>query len=674
MKSLRLFGLGIRLALAGGRASVVRLALMSIGLAVGVALLLGMLSFGPAVQARSRREAAREGQAFGGPTAKTSDATIEWPDSSTFEGIQVLSIAVRGVGDAPVPAGLPRLPGPGEAFVSPAMASLLAGPDGALLRGRVPGRVVGTIGPEGLIEPGEVVAFVDAPSVLETSSGYPLLSFEPTPASGGALDLAALVILVLGVLALLLPIGLFMLTATRLSASTREVRLAAVRLGGATQSQVRMLGAVESGLAAVGACVLGVPLFLLGRRAVSGMSVFGYRWFLTDATPSVLAVSVLLLAIPIFAVGVTLVGTRRLVVSPLGIVRRTPSTRRRSLWPALLIGGLLMMVWTAWHPDALMRQASPIPGIVVGAGLAMILVGLAGTAPWLGWLAARAVASRGPSPSVLLGARRLEAEPSSAGRIVSGVAVLIAVIGVAQAIALTGAPAPGGAYLAPWAEKTLTSSSIVVTPWDGRSHPEVYRSLATVPGVRSVAMIRKLPDGGTYSQPNVAVLQTDGQPRTVERVRNAVNWVAQAQTLSELRYPSSQSSNTALRIVRLMEFVTLFTLLVTAASLLVSTVDGMMERRRPIAVLSAIGVPTGVIRRSVFAQIAFPLISALILGVGGAVSVSWLLFRTVSEPLRLPVSSLLLTVVAVIALVLLVTAVALPWAGVARRPELLRNE
>jgi len=123
-----------------------------------------------------------------------------------------------------------------------------------------------------------------------------------------------------------------------------------------------------------------------------------------------------------------------------------------------------------------------------------------------------------------------------------------------------------------------------------------------------------------------------------------------------------------------MEFVTLFTLLVTAASLLVSTVDGMMERRRPIAVLSAIGVPNRVIRRSVFAQIAFPLTAAMILGVAGAVSVSWLLFRTVSEPLHLPVSSLVLTVVAVVALVLLVTAVALPWTGVARRPELLRNE
>ena len=39
-----------------------------------------------------------------------------------------------------------------------------------------------------------------------------------------------------------------------------------------------------------------------------------------------------------------------------------------------------------------------------------------------------------------------------------------------------------------------------------------------------------------------------------------------------------------------------------------------------------------------------------------------------------PVSSLLLTAAAVTAMVFLVTAIALPWARAARRPELLRSE
>jgi ABC-type lipoprotein release transport system permease subunit len=123
-----------------------------------------------------------------------------------------------------------------------------------------------------------------------------------------------------------------------------------------------------------------------------------------------------------------------------------------------------------------------------------------------------------------------------------------------------------------------------------------------------------------------------------------------------------------------MNFVTVLVLLVTAASLLVSTVDGMMERRRPMAVLSAIGVPLAVMRRSVFVQIALPLAAALVLGATASLGVVALFFRAVKEPTMYPVGPLVLTSAAITAMVVLVTAVALPWARIARRPELLRNE
>jgi ABC-type lipoprotein release transport system permease subunit len=99
-----------------------------------------------------------------------------------------------------------------------------------------------------------------------------------------------------------------------------------------------------------------------------------------------------------------------------------------------------------------------------------------------------------------------------------------------------------------------------------------------------------------------------------------------------------------------------------------------MERRRPMAVLSAIGVPLSVMRRSVFVQIALPLAAALVLGVAASLGVIALVFRAVEEPVVIPVNPLLQTSAAVSAMVFLVTVVALPWARVARRPELLRNE
>ena len=52
MKRLRLVGLGIRLAVAGGRPAWIRIGLMSLGFTVGASLLLGAASILPALNAK----------------------------------------------------------------------------------------------------------------------------------------------------------------------------------------------------------------------------------------------------------------------------------------------------------------------------------------------------------------------------------------------------------------------------------------------------------------------------------------------------------------------------------------------------------------------------------------------------------------------------------------------
>ncbi len=93
-----------------------------------------------------------------------------------------------------------------------------------------------------------------------------------------------------------------------------------------------------------------------------------------------------------------------------------------------------------------------------------------------------------------------------------------------------------------------------------------------------------------------------------------------------------------------------------------------------IAVLSAVGVPASVIRRSVMLQIVLPLSIALALGLAVALAVIALLFRILKEPLLLPLRPLTLTAAAVGFAVVVVTLSALPWVRVTRRPELLRTE
>ncbi len=119
--------------------------------------------------------------------------------------------------------------------------------------------------------------------------------------------------------------------------------------------------------------------------------------------------------------------------------------------------------------------------------------------------------------------------------------------------------------------------------------------------------------------------------------------------------------------------ITLFLLLVSAATLLVAMVDWVMERRRSLAVLSAVGVAGATVRRSIFAQVALPLATSISFGVAGALLVTKLVYAAVEQRIVIPTQQLIVLVIAVVAIVFVVTALSVPWLRIARRPELLRE-
>ena len=67
--------------------------------------------------------------------------------------------------DPPLPPGVDRMPAPGELVVSPELRRILTGPGAEPLRERLDGRIVGTIGPEGLLGERELAYYTgtDAP-------------------------------------------------------------------------------------------------------------------------------------------------------------------------------------------------------------------------------------------------------------------------------------------------------------------------------------------------------------------------------------------------------------------------------------------------------------------------------------------------------------------------------
>ncbi len=616
MKRLRLFRLGLRLATAGGRAALVRLGLMAVGFSIGAGLLLSALSIVPAFHVRDKRTYAYGEQVR---QTATSDVLRTWYVPQQFGDVRVDDVTVaQGIGHAPVPPGLPRVPGPGEIFVSEALRELWSGPLGAALESRLRGHLAGTIAPDDVPGPDALAMWVGKPADvrLPLSEAFVVKGFGNRPSAVTAPDLGRIVISLAVACAIVLPIWLFVATATRLSAATRESRLAAVRLAGGTESQVRVLAGVEAGIAAAVGTLFGIPMFIAFRPVLAGGPLGCVRFYPTDLSPPRgLAVAVLL-ALPAIAVLMTLGTMRRLIVSPLGVARKARRSHAGWRWVPVLVLGIGLLAWGARHHAELKRWTDgEVRALIVG-GLVCTALGLVGTATWAAWAVAGLIARSARSVPVMLGMRRLESEPSSVSRVVAGVALMIVLVGVVQSgFAAVEREGPFGLSLARWTEHF--PSSAVIVSWNQRFRPPYAATLQQIPGVHSITLSHVDPHGarGTYSM--TAALRTDGSSATLETVRDRVAWTGTASTLGQLREEAAAPDPVLASIRRGVMTLTMFLLLVSAATLLVAMVDWVMERRRSIAVLSAVGVQGRTIRRSILMQVALPLGIAATLGLAG---------------------------------------------------------
>ena len=126
--------LGLRLAVAGGREAITRLALIAVAVAIGSGLLLTTLASTNAFSAQNDRYAWLEtgypgaepaaGTATSGTTA--SDPLWWQLHGDYFRGRLIARIDLAATGpQSPVPPGIPALPGPGQFYASPKMADLL---------------------------------------------------------------------------------------------------------------------------------------------------------------------------------------------------------------------------------------------------------------------------------------------------------------------------------------------------------------------------------------------------------------------------------------------------------------------------------------------------------------------------------------------------------------------
>ena len=169
---------------------------------------------------------------------------------------------------------------------------------------------------------------------------------------------------------------------------------------------------------------------------------------------------------------------------------------------------------------------------------------------------------------------------------------------------------------------------------------------------------------------------TDGRPGTTERVRNALFdiGVYSAQTLDE---QLAEQDRTVRGYERAARLGLVLAILVGSISLLVASLDAVRSRRRDLASLAAIGVPVGVLRRALLLEVAAPLLgcTGAAVGSGAFAAAAYLAGDTFyRDEVGLPWGAWGGVGAVALAVVLGVTALTLPVARAAARPEHLRTE
>ncbi len=278
--------LGARLTLAGGRAGVVRTATTAIGVALGVAALLIAASIPSMYDSRRARGEARWDVAYAAPAPSArSGGTVLVADANTeFRDQQIGGRLLQAEGlDAPLPPGLARLPRPGEVLVSPALRRLLASPEGALLRPRIPGRIAGDVAPAGLLGPSELGFYAGSDALTEDNARR--IDRFGDPGASAGLDPALAMLVVIMLAGLLIPVGVLVGTAVRTGGEERDRRLAAIRLIGADRAMAHRIAAGEALVSAGFGLLLGLGVFLAARSQTERVELWNYSVFVERPPP-----------------------------------------------------------------------------------------------------------------------------------------------------------------------------------------------------------------------------------------------------------------------------------------------------------------------------------------------------------------------------------------------------
>jgi FtsX-like permease family protein len=498
--------LGLRLTLGSGREAALRVLVTAAAVALGVGLLLGSLAGVNGLHAQTDRGAWLDTSAQASRPTSTSDR-LWWLSSTDQFGNQAIDrVDVAAAGpDAPVPPGIPHLPGPGEYDASPALTALFKSEPANELRDRYRGHQIGTIGAAALPSPNSLIIVIghSARQLSQAPGAVEVGAIQRTPAScyacqnttgsGPVLQF----ILAGGAVALLLPILILIATASRLSAARREQRFAAMRLVGATPRQISMVSAVEAVVAAGAGVAAGFALFFVFRPLLYHVPFTGAPFAQGDLSLQWIDIALAAIGVPVAAVVSARLALRRVQISPLGVSRRASSRPPRIVRIIPLLAGIAVLAYF----DAVGKPGSNGSQILeLLAGFVLLIVGLVLAGPWFTTAGSRLMAKRANRPATLIAGRRLLDDPKAAFRFISGLVIALfvasAMIGALSSIAAATSSSSGGSAGRDTLSELFCSFYMSNCPASAEvsSVPgQVLDELRSTPGVRAVTVVHQNP-------------------------------------------------------------------------------------------------------------------------------------------------------------------------------------
>jgi hypothetical protein len=596
-------GLALRLLRLGGRRAWTSAGLVGAGVAVATTLLTVAVG---ALHGLDERESRTDWRT---PAVAAADPVAQLrlrTDSAAGRPITQVDL-VAPVATAAPPPGLPRMPAPGEVWVSPALAELLGTLPADELAARYPGPATGLLGEAGLQSPDELVAVIGRPAgdpvltVPGRSDVVPVAGFDvPRPAGRDfAMTDVYRQLTIVAVALVVFPVAGLLGASARLSAARRSERLATLRLLGASVRQVTVVAVAEVTAVAAVAAVVGVLLEWALSPLVAMIPLAGGGWFAADVRPGLLACLAIVAGVALLATASAVGGLRRVVVGPLGVVRRQQAQGAR--WLRLLGVAAALVVLLVVNAAMNVVSVDAVGIVFVAAVLAM-----SGAVALIGPLVVRLLGARmaagARSVPGLLAGRRLLDDPKGAFRPLAGLTLAVFVAG----------------FLAP-----MTSVAAGVSPADGAALQITAPAGAT--GLEGATRARLASIGlpatvtavdDPRDRVDLTVLPAD--PAELDRARTALEGLvpgAVVQTEAEQRHEETVLVGDLQRgalVVLVAAFLVAATATGTAAAARV------LDHRHTLRLLALAGTPLDALDRARRAETLRPLVAngaiALVLG------------------------------------------------------------